>query len=189
MNWSIKSRCKLLSMNYCHIFPDNFPDQSILKESSPGISLEGMMLTLKLQYFGHLMRRVDSLENTPMLGGLGAGGEGDDRGWDGWMASWTRWMWVWVNTRSWWWTGKPGVLRLMGSQRVRHNWATELNWKCSLPGSSVHGIFRQEYWSGLPLPSPGDLPDSWINPGLMHCRQTLYRLSHQGSSKAYVRSC
>ena len=51
-------------MNYCHIFPDNFPDQSILKESSPGISLEGMMLTLKLQYFGHLMQRVDSLEKT-----------------------------------------------------------------------------------------------------------------------------
>ena len=71
MNWSIKSRCKLLSMNYCHIFPDNFPDQSILKESSPGISLEGMMLTLKLQYFGHLMRKVDSLEKTLMLGGIG----------------------------------------------------------------------------------------------------------------------
>ena len=58
-------------MNYCHIFPDNFPDQSILKESSPGISLEGMMLTLKLQYFGHLMRRVDSLETTLILGGIG----------------------------------------------------------------------------------------------------------------------
>ena len=60
--------------------------------------------------------------------GLGAGGEGDDRGWDGWMASLTQWMWVWVNSRSWWWTGRPGVLRFMGSQRVRHNWATELNW-------------------------------------------------------------
>ena len=59
--------------------------------------------------------------------GLGAGGEGDNRGWDGWMASPTRWMWVWVNSRSWWWTGRPGVLRFMGSQRVGHNWATELN--------------------------------------------------------------
>ena len=58
----------------------------------------------------------------------GAGGEGDDRGWDGWMASLTRWTWVWVNSRSWWWTGRPGVLWFMGSQRVRHNWATELNW-------------------------------------------------------------
>ena len=60
--------------------------------------------------------------------GLGAGGEGDDRGWDGWMASLTRWTWVWVNSRSWWWTGRPGVLRFMGSQRVGHDWATELNW-------------------------------------------------------------
>ena len=59
--------------------------------------------------------------------GLGAGGEGDDREWDGWMASPTRWTWVWVNSESWWWTGtSPGVLQFMGSQRVRHNWATEL---------------------------------------------------------------
>ena len=57
-----------------------------------------------------------------------AGGEGDDRGWDGWMASPTRWTWVWVNSRSWWWTGRPGVLRFMGLQRVGHDWATELNW-------------------------------------------------------------
>ena len=60
--------------------------------------------------------------------GLGAGGEGDARGWDGWMASLIRWTWVWVNSGSWWWTGKPGVLRFMGSRRVRHYWATELNW-------------------------------------------------------------
>ena len=55
-------------------------------------------------------------------------GEGDDRGWDGWMASLTEWTWVWVNSGSWWWTGRPGVLQFMGSQRVRHDWATELNW-------------------------------------------------------------
>ena len=60
--------------------------------------------------------------------GLGAGGEGDDRGWDGWMASLTQWTWVWVNSRSWWWTGRPGVLRFTGSQRAGHDWATELNW-------------------------------------------------------------
>ena len=59
---------------------------------------------------------------------LGAGGEGDDRGWDSWMASLTWWAWVWVNCGSWWWTGRPGVLRFMGSQRVRHDWATDLNW-------------------------------------------------------------
>ena len=60
--------------------------------------------------------------------GLGARGEGDDRGWDGWMASLTQWTWVWVDSGSWWWTGRPGVLWFMGSQRVRHDWATELNW-------------------------------------------------------------
>ena len=60
--------------------------------------------------------------------GLGAGGEADDGGWDGWIASLTRWTWVWVNSGSWWWTGRPGVLRFTGSQRVGHDWATELNW-------------------------------------------------------------
>ena len=60
--------------------------------------------------------------------GLGAGGEGDNRGWNGWMASLTRWTWVWVNSGSWWWTGRPGMLRFMGLQRVGHDWAAELNW-------------------------------------------------------------
>ena len=63
--------------------------------------------------------------------GLGAGGERDDTGWDGWMASLTRWTWVWVNSGSWWWTGRPDVLPFMGSQRVGHDWATELNWRLS----------------------------------------------------------
>ena len=103
-------------------------NQSILKEISPGCSLEGLMLKLKLQYFGHFMQRVDSLEKTLVLVGMGAGGEGDDRQWDGWMASLTRWTWVWVDSGSWWWTGRPGVLQFMGSQRVGHNWATELKW-------------------------------------------------------------
>ena len=76
-------------------------NQSILKEISPGCSLEGLMLKLKPQDFGHLMWRVDSLEKTLMLRGIGGRGEGDDRGWDGWMASPTRWTWVWVNSRSW----------------------------------------------------------------------------------------
>ena len=59
---------------------------------------------------------------------LEVGGEGDERGWDGWMASLTQWTWVWVNSGSWWWTGRPGVLRFMGSQRVRHDWVTDLMW-------------------------------------------------------------
>ena len=106
-------------------------NQSILKEISPRCSMEGLMLKLKLQYFDHLMWRADSLEKTLSWEGLEAGGEGDDRGWDGWMASPTRWAWFWVNSESWWWTGRPGVLRFMGSQRVRHDWATELNWLIS----------------------------------------------------------
>ena len=89
--------------------------------------LEGMMLKLKLQYFGHLMWRVNSLEDSLWFWeGLGAGGEGIDRGWDGWMASQTRWTWVWVNSGSWWCTGRPGMLWFMGSQRVGHDWVTEL---------------------------------------------------------------
>ena len=60
---------------------------------------------------------------------LRAGEEGDDGGWNGWMVSLTQWTWFWVDSGSWWWTGRPGVLRFMGSQRVGHNWATELNWK------------------------------------------------------------
>ena len=74
------------------------------------------------------MRTQTHIEGEPWAKGLGAGGEGDDRGWDGWMASLTRWMWVSVNSGSWWWTGRPGMLRFMGSQRVGHDWAIELNW-------------------------------------------------------------
>ena len=59
---------------------------------------------------------------------LKAGGEGDDGWWDGWRASLTQWTWVWINSRSWWWTGRPGVLQSTGLQKVGHNWATELNW-------------------------------------------------------------
>ena len=102
-------------------------NQSILKEISPECSLEGLMLKPKLQYFSHRMQRTDSLEKTQMLERLKAG-EGDDRGWDGWMASPTQWTWVWINSGSWWWTGRPGVLQSMGLQRFRHDWATELNW-------------------------------------------------------------
>ena len=92
--------------------------QSILKEISPECSLEGLMLKLKLQYSGRLMQRADSFEKTLMLGKIKAGGEG-------WLASLTRWTYVWANSRSWWWTGKPGVLQSMGLQRVRHDW---VNW-------------------------------------------------------------
>ena len=114
-------------------------NQSILKEISPGISLEGMMLKLKLQYVGHLMRSVDSLKKTLMLGRIGAGGEGDDRGWDGRMASLTLWTWVWMNSGCWLWTGRPGMLRFMRSQSVGHDWATDLIW------SEDHDIWSHSF--------------------------------------------
>ena len=103
-------------------------NQSILKEVSPGCLLEGLMLKLNLQYFGYVMWRTDSFEKTWCWKRLKVGGEGDDRGWDGWMASLTQWTWVWVNSGSWWWTEGPGMLQSMGSPRVGHDWATELNW-------------------------------------------------------------
>ena len=104
-------------------------NQSILKEISPEYSLEGLMLKLKLLYFGHLMWRADSLEKTLILGKIeGRKRRGQQRGWEGWMASVTWWTWVWASFGSWWWIGKPGVLQSMGLQRVRHDWATELNW-------------------------------------------------------------
>ena len=81
------------------------------------------MLKLKLQYFGHLIQKANLLKRPWCWERLKAGREGDDRGWDGWMASLTQWTWVWVNFGNWWWTGRPGMLQSMGS----HAWATELN--------------------------------------------------------------
>ena len=101
-------------------------NQSTVKEISPEYSLEGLMLKLKLQYFGHLMQRTGSLEKTWMLGKIeGSRRRGQQR--MRWLdASPTLWTWAWVNSGSWWWTGKPGMLQSMGSQRVRHYWVTEL---------------------------------------------------------------
>ena len=102
--------------------------QSILKEISPGCSLEGLMLKLKLQYFGHLMRRVDSLEKALMLGGTGGRRR---RGWQRirWLDGITDLMDMNLSDSGCWqWTGRPGVLCFMWSQRVGHNWVTELNW-------------------------------------------------------------
>ena len=103
-------------------------NQSILKEINPEYSLEEMMLKLKLQYFGHLMGRADWLEKDPDAEKDWGQEEKGTTGRDGWMALPTQWTWVWVNSRSWWLTGRPGVLQFMGSQRVRHDWATDLIW-------------------------------------------------------------
>ena len=117
-------------------------NQSILKEINPEYSLEG----LKLQYFGYLMWRTNLFEKTLMLGKIEDGkiedgGEGDNCRWDGWKASLTQWTWVWVSSRIWWWTGKPGMLQSMSSQRVRHDWATELNWMINNELSHITTIY------------------------------------------------
>ena len=132
-NWTIKkSECRRIDAFelWCWRRPLRVPwtagrsKLSIPKEISPNYSLEGLMLKLKLQYFGHLMWRADSLEKTLMLGKIeGRRRRGQQR--MRWMASPSQRTWVWVSSGSWWWTGKPGVLQSMGSQRVRHNLATE----------------------------------------------------------------
>ena len=103
-------------------------NQSILKEISPEYSSEGLMLKLKLQYFGHLLWRTDSSVKALMLGKIEGRRRRGHRGWDYWTASPAQWTWVWASSGSWWWTGKPGMLQSTVSERVRHNWATELNW-------------------------------------------------------------
>ena len=101
-------------------------NQSILKEISPEYSLEELMLKVKLNTLTTWCEELTHWKRPWCWERLKAGGEGDDRGWDGGMASLTWWTWVWARSRSWWWSGKPGVLQSTGSQRVGHDWATEL---------------------------------------------------------------
>ena len=114
---------KLLKLQRHLFYP---PHRIIRKEINPEYALKGLMLKLKLQYFGHLMRRADSLERTQMLGKIEGKGEGGERRWDGWMASLTQWTGVWANSGRQWRTGKPGVLQSRG-RKVRHK---QLNNKC-----------------------------------------------------------
>ena len=104
--------------------------------------------------------------------GLGAGGEGNDRGWDGWMASPTQWTWAWVNSGSWWWTGRPGVLQITGLQRGGHDWATELNWtdvSATILMPTILGtqkgirlsLFRAVPWVEDGTQRPLNLPFTW----------------------------
>ena len=126
-------------------------NQSILKEISPEYSLEGLMLKLKLQYFGHLMWRTDSLERPWCWERLKAGGEGDNS--VRWLDGITDSMeWVWASFGSWWRTGKPGMLLSMGLQRVAHNWAPELN--CLLTLGLSPSPWRKK-WQPTPVLLPG----------------------------------
>ena len=126
-------------------------NQSILKEISPGYSLEGLMLKLKLQYFDHLMRRVDSLEKTLMLGGIGGRRR---RGWQRmrWLDGITDSMGMSLSELQEFLIERPGVLRFIGSQRVGHNWTTELNWT-ELVARKIP--WRRE-WQPTPVFLPGE---------------------------------
>ena len=111
--------------------------QSILKEIGPQYSLKALILKLKLQYFTTWCKEPTHWKSPWYWERLKAG-EGDNRGWDGWLTSPTQWTWVWVNSRSWWWTGRPGVLQSMGSQRIGHDRVTELNESWVTSRSGVH---------------------------------------------------
>ena len=164
-------------------------NQCILKEISPEYSLEGLMLKLKLQYFGHLMWRSDPLEKTLMLGKIEGG---RTRGWqrmrclDGITDSMNMSL---SKLQSWWWAGKPGMLQSMKLQRVRHDWATELNWSnFGAPWTLAHQaplsmeFSRQKYCSGLLHLSPWDLS----NPGIKQCSPALQADSLL-SQQAYIK--
>ena len=102
--------------------------KSILKEINPGCSWENWCWGWNSNTLATWCEELTHWKRSWCWEGLGAGGEGDDRGWDGWMASPTQCTWVWVNSGSWWWTEMSGMLRFMGSQTVGQNWVTELNW-------------------------------------------------------------
>ena len=102
-------------------------NQSILKEISPVYSWKNWCCSWNSNTLANWREELTHWKRSWCWERLKVGGEGDDRGWDGWMTSKTQWTWVWGSSRSWWWTGKPGVLQYMGSQRIRHNWASELN--------------------------------------------------------------
>ena len=104
-------------------------NQSILKEINPDCSLQGLMLNWSSNTLTTWHKELTHWKRPWCWERLRAGGEEGDRGWDCWMASPTQWTWVWVDSGSWWWTGRPGMMWFMGSQRVRHDWVTELSWE------------------------------------------------------------
>ena len=153
-------------------------NQSILKEISPGRLWKDWCWGWNSSTLATSCEELTHWKRLWCWEGLGAEGEGDDRGWDGWMASPTWWTWVWVNSGSWWWTGRPGMLQFMGSQRVGHDWATSLS------------LFTFLHWRRKWQPTPVFLPGEsqgrgawWAAVyGIAQSRTRLKRLSSSKES-------
>jgi len=122
-------------------------NQSILKEISPEYSLEGWWWNWNSNTLATWCKELTHWKRPWCWERLKAGGEGDNRGWDDWIASLTRRTWVWASSGIWWWTGKPGVLQFMGSQRIRLDWVTELNWL--IPRNGIAGSYGSSEFSSL----------------------------------------
>ena len=116
-------------------------NQSILKEISPSVHWKDWYWSWNSNTLATWCEELTNLKRPWCWERLKVEGEGDDRRWDGWMALLTQWTWVWVNSRSWWWTGRPGMLQSLRLQRVRHDWVTELNW------IGYHKGTRDQTWS------------------------------------------
>ena len=145
------------------------------------------MLKLKLQYFGHLMWRTDSLVGPWWWERLKAGGEG----WNGWMISLSQRTWVWAGSGSWWWTGRPGGLQSMGLQRVRHDWATELNWTdVYLKHFQTYTVFEVKYIGiGFPKASSPWVPTFWVNHQCLSLPLFDLKYTLDGTSQKTAESC
>ena len=160
------------------------------------------MVKPKLQYLATWWKELTHWKRPWCWERLKVRGEGDNRKWDGWMVSLTQWTWVWVNSGSWWWTGRPGMLLSMGSQRVRHDWVTELNWTM-LNHYTVHLKLRKILSSvqfshsivsdssrphgpqhaRLPCPSPTPRVYSTSSPLRWWCRPTILSSDVPSSSR------
>ena len=152
---------------------------SILKEITTGGSLEGLMLKLNSNILATWCEELTHWKRPRCWERLKAGGEGDDRGCDGWMASSTQWTWVWVNSESWWWTGRAGVPQFMWSQRVGHDGATELNWRIHFV--FIRSVCKKDFPGGWNLKesdcnagNTGSIPGKGRSPGEGNCYPLRY---------------
>ena len=152
-NWALKNWCfwtVVLEKTLRVPWTARRSNQSILNETSPGCSWRDWCWSWNSKTLATSCEELTHWNRLWCWEQLGAGGEGDDRGWEGWMVSLTRWTWVWVDSGSWWWTGRPGVLQFMGSQRAGHDSATKLNWtwlnKGVTPGVGyISGLLTEDH--------------------------------------------